>query len=385
MAVVTRHTREGGVLLITLWMVLTWGCGKLSYTDAGGREAAVDKAVDRAVDSAAPGCTNGKEDGDETDVDCGGKTCSKRCAISKKCKTGRDCMSGLCQSSSSGAATCTIPKMKWIKVVAGTFDMGSPTGESCRDTDEDSHNVKLSRAFEISNIEVTQAQFSARMGYNPSTYSCSNCPVETVAWHAAAAYCNALSTEAGLPSCYSCSSQTVNKMLKWSCDNDKSYAKSKIYKCPGFRLPTEAEFEYAYRANTDWPYYIGKNESTKCTSCDKKNPDLMLNIIGWYCGNSMAQPNPVGTKIPNTWGLYDMAGNVTEWCHDWYDKYSFVPGNTLLDPWGAEKSNTRVVRGGDTGDKAQSLRAAFRSDLKPTVTMASVGFRCARILVPNSN
>ena len=270
----------------------------------------------------------------------------------------------------------------WRTIKAGTFVMGSPTTELCRGGDEEQHQVKLTHGFKILATEVTQGEFKAAMGYNPAYFpSCgSTCPVENVSWHQAVAYANALSKKAGLKACYTCTG--INTSV--SCLVASAYDGGKIYKCPGYRLPTEAEWEYAYRAGTKTPFYNGK--ITQCYH----SKDSVLDKIGWYSCNAMVSyagcynPNswcgskcmgtlPVGRKQPNDWGLYDMAGNVGEWCHDWYDGY---PSSSVTDPWGPSKDWTRVVRGGSWRSGVREARAADRQDgNNPKYPDEKIGFR----------
>jgi formylglycine-generating enzyme required for sulfatase activity len=253
-----------------------------------------------------------------------------------------------------------------------TFSMGSPTGEPCQDSDEDQHPVTLTHQFEITAHEVTQGVFQAVMGYNPSFFSScgSSCPVEYVNWHEAAAYCNALSAKAGLASCYSCSGTGTSV----SCGEATTYSGAGVYDCPGYRLPTEAEWEFAYRAGTTTAYPNGANDSSKCNTCSAV--DANANMIGWYCFNSGSTTHPVGQKAANAWGLRDMAGNVWEWCHDWYQ--ISLGSSAATDPWGAVLGSGRVLRGGSWYFGATHLRAAARRDLSPTNRPYDVGFRCAR-------
>jgi len=145
----------------------------------------------------------------------------------------------------------------FVKINKGTFKMGSPAAEKCHYTDEEQHDVTLTHDFEIQTTEVTQAQFKALMSYNPSVFkSCGdNCPVEKVKWYEAAAYCNALSAKIGYAQCYTCTNSGTMVTCTWAV----GYENEKTYKCPGYRLPTEAEWEYAYRAGTQTAYYNGAN------------------------------------------------------------------------------------------------------------------------------
>jgi formylglycine-generating enzyme required for sulfatase activity len=276
-----------------------------------------------------------------------------------------------------------------------TFLMGSPASEPCRGSNEDLHQVTFSRRFEIQATEVTQGQFQALMGYNPADFAacgCS-CPVEMVYWHEAAAYCNALSANAGLAQCYSCTGTGASV----SCSEATAYSGQKVYDCPGYRLPTEAEWEYAYRAGTTTAYYNGANDPATCSTCSSK--DANADKIGWYRANSgvgysgcydfrvsgcssCAGPHPVGQKQPNAWGLYDMAGNVWEWCHDWYQ--ANLGSAAVTDPWGSGPGpGGRVVSGGGSWyNTADDMRAARRGGYAPGNRGFIFGFRCARSMTP---
>ena len=270
-----------------------------------------------------------------------------------------------------------VPDMKpsapgtWVTIKAGTFQMGSPDGtgtqpkELCRSSDETQHQVTLTHKFEIQTTEVTQGQFTSLMGYSPSYFpSCGGtCPVEQVNWHEAAAYANALSAKAGKANCYACTGSGTSV----TCSEATAYAGAKVYTCPGYRLPTEAEWEYAYRAGTTTAFYNGG--ITNCYGADSN-----ANKIGWYSINSSSKTHPAGQKIPNAWGLSDMAGNVWEWCHDWYGTY---PTTSVTDPLGTSGSY-RVLRGGSWGCYPSYMRAAARYSFTPTSRYGNLGFRCAR-------
>lgn len=259
----------------------------------------------------------------------------------------------------------------WTEVKPVPFWMGSPTTESCRQLYETQHHVTLSNPFRIQNTEVTQGRFNAYMGYNVSYNSkCGgSCPVERVNWHEAVAFCNRVSSSNGLTECYACSGSGQSIQ----CMEAAAFKDDKIYSCPGFRLPTEAEWEYAYRASTTTAYYLGKNDETLCSHC--ATLDTAAGKMAWYCANSSSNTSPVAGKQPNALGLYDMAGNVQEWCHDWYQPDLGAASTT--DPVGFGMTD-RVIRGGGWDQEPQALRAAARDHAQPTFRNYSLGFRCVR-------
>jgi formylglycine-generating enzyme required for sulfatase activity len=273
---------------------------------------------------------------------------------------------------------CGCKTMGYVSISAGTFNMGSPSSEPCRSPPggsiETLHQVTLTHDFEISDHEVTQEEFLNMMGYNPSYFSScgKTCPVESITWSEATAYCTSLSSKEALKYCYSCTGigTTVN------CQEATQYRGSMIYNCPGFRLPTEAEWEYAYRAGTTTVYYNGSNDFSACFSCVMK--DANADSIGWSCSNSSSKTHAVKQKSNNAWGLYDMAGNVWEWCNDWYQQDLGIASAT--DPSGPVSGNSRRLRGGSYYFNAPYLRAAMRYNDNPASSKSYVGFRCVRSL-----
>ena len=259
---------------------------------------------------------------------------------------------------------------KWVTIKPGSYTMGSPKTEPCREMEglkETEHKVTLTRSFEISTTEVTQAQFHARMWYNPSKHvACGkDCPVEMVSWNEAAAYCNTLSVEKGVSRCYACKGSGKGV----TCKEATAYTKGKVYDCPGYRLPTDAEFEYAHRAGTTTALYNGP--IVKCLDMD-----VNADKIGWH-RYITTKPKPVAKKLPNPWGLYDMPGNVKEWCHDWMINELGTKAQT--DPWGQdEEFFFRIVRSGSWYGKTHAMRSAHRFNKPPTYRCQGIGLRCVR-------
>jgi formylglycine-generating enzyme required for sulfatase activity len=317
-------------------------------------------------------CGDGvKNGGEECDmIDLGGVTC-----VSKGFTSGTPGCTSSCTLHFGGCHTAG-----YVHVIKGSFMMGSPTTEPCREPKgifkETQHNVTLARDFEISAEETTQGAFQAAMSYNPSSNTAcgSDCPVESVTWHEAAAYCNALSAQKGLTKCYSCtgSGATVACVLA----SGFTGTPKTIYDCPGYRLPTEAEWEYAYRAKTTPAYYNGPNDGTKCDECTVA--DANLDKIAWYCFNAGNSIHTVGLKTANVWGILDMSGNVHEWCHDGF--VDDLGPAAQLDPLGPEAATARVVRGGAYNAAPKWHRAAFRDDQPGLTPHHSVGFRAVRTL-----
>ena len=258
-------------------------------------------------------------------------------------------------------------EIELLGIPAGRFTMGSPDDEPGRDDEEVQHEVTLTRTFLLSRTEVTQGQWESVMNTNPSLLDTPSLPMGDVNWWDTLEYTNRLSVSEGLVACYTLTGCTGTPGWNFSCTGvSVNAADGNPLLCAGYRLPTESEWEYAYRAGTTTAFYNG---GITDTDCDDPN----LDQIGWYCGNG-SRREVVGLSLPNAWGLYDMAGNVFEWCWDWYGTY---PG-AVSDPLGPTTGSFRVFRGGSFFIDASFARAAFRGFIAPSVRGSSFGFRLAR-------
>lgn len=245
------------------------------------------------------------------------------------------------------APTKVVSTIVMKEIPAGAFTMGSS------DTVDDPgayppHQVTLS-AFKMSETDVTQEQYLAVMDTNPSHFDtgtgASLRPVENVSWHDAVKYCNALSLLSGFTAVYDTSA--------WTADFSKT----------GYRLPTEAQWEYACRAGSTTEYWWGSDTNG-------------MGARTWSYYNSDSTTHPVATKLANAYGLYDMTGNVWQWCNDWYGDYT---AGAETDPTGASTGSYRVLRGGswynDDGGGGIGVRSGFRYVSNPAYGHKDQGFR----------
>jgi sulfatase modifying factor 1 len=259
--------------------------------------------------------------------------------------------------------------MQLVAVGAGTFAMGSPVGEPERDNHETQRQVTLTRPFYLGVYEVTQNEFTLVMGFNPSTVRGSDrLPVQTVSWFDAISFCNRLSKLDGLEAAYETSnlgmdgSHITNAEVRW------------ISSSSGYRLPTEAEWEFACRAGTTTPFSFGGTVSSEQANFDGLTP-----YNKGPKGQFRNHPLEVDAFPPNAFGLYQMSGNVFEWVWDYCDQF---PANRQTDPIGPERGTQRVRRGGAYTSPARHMRCAVRHGVPPSAPLFHHGFRVARNIVP---
>lgn len=221
--------------------------------------------------------------------------------------------------------------MKLVLIHPGSFTMGSPVGEVGRKENETPHEVTISKSYYLGIYEVTQGEYEKVMGKNPSRNKGVRLPVEEVTWLDADTFCSKLS----------------------EMPDEKSAGRQ-------YRLPTEAEWEYACRAKNRTAFSFADSAE-------------WLEEFAWSCQKE-GNIHPVGEKKPNSWGLYDMHGNVWEWCEDWFGDY---PIDDVTDPEGPSSGSLVVFRGGAWDTSAAYCRAAYRGRLDPLVLSDSHGFRVA--------
>jgi formylglycine-generating enzyme required for sulfatase activity len=266
----------------------------------------------------------------------------------------------------AGPETGAPPDLVYIH--GGAFTMGSPLSEVSRRDNETQRRVTVG-PFYLGKYEVTQEEYEAVMGTNPSYFKGKRLPVERTSWYDAVEYCNRRSEREGLTPAY-----TIDKtredpsntnpfdplrwLVVWNRDAD------------GYRLPTEAEWEYACRAGTATPFNTGDNITTESANYDGNFP-YNNKPRGLYREHT----TETGSFPPNPWGLYDMHGNVMEWCWDWYGSYD---PEARTAPPGAASGASRIRRGGSWVSDARHVRSAYRPSVVPSYRDNYLGFRLAR-------
>jgi len=233
--------------------------------------------------------------------------------------------------------TYTNPlQMEFHQIEPGGFNMGSPKDEPERISGETLHHVSITRPYLLSVHLVSQKLWKRVMGNNPSQFKRDEqCPVENISWDKAVEFCKKL------------------------CARDKR----------NYRLPTEAEWEYACRAATESPFYTGQGITTNDANFNGRMP-----YPGSPKGSNLKRTSPIGQFSANPWGLFDMHGNVWEWCQDWYDRYSL---SDTVDPKGPPRGRLKVCRGGSWQNSARRCRSACRRAEEEAFADFSVGLRVA--------
>jgi len=258
-----------------------------------------------------------------------------------------------------------------LELPGGEFWMGSPQSEPDRPDDETRHRVRVS-PFAMAKYPVTQKLYQEVMEQSPSHFKGDSLPVEQLSWFDAVRFCNKLSDRVGLQPCYRIVEPQQGKGKPTDGEEAQAEAQPEVewdQMANGYRLPTEAEWEYACRAGTETAYGFGDDPA-------------QLGEYAWFNGNSKGRTHEVGMKKANGWDLHDLHGNVWEWCWDWYAAYQVTDDNdksvSLICPIGPLSGEGRVLRGGSFDGEPWFLRSALRDGGVPVFRNRGWGFRCVR-------
>jgi formylglycine-generating enzyme required for sulfatase activity len=354
-------------------LVLAWlpACLLLASDPSDPPQPPGNDATDE-VGTDAGGCSEG--DCGDTAPLCGDGACQEgwvgdRCDASEDCQADPLWGEGICS-----AGRCA--EADFVRVPAGSFIMGCPSGVDVdclpNATTTAQIEVVLTRTYFVQTHEVTQQEWLLRMDEEPSKNRCAagtlgRCllPVERVNWYEALLYANRLSAEQGLLPCYDLDDCTGEEL---TCTEVGFAGLS----CLGYRLPSEAEWEYMARAETTSDYFSGQLEEDQ-DDCDDGPPEL--DAIAWYCGNSDNHTHSVQSLTANPWGLYDVAGNVSEWV--WDDHVDGVNG-PLIDPLGPADGGEHVQRGGSYNGRPRHLQHGSLHRAPSSERKEQVGFRLVR-------
>ncbi len=397
-----KHNRN--IVFLAVLAILSWNCSRLGFEEfdpSNPLTCADDETTDGSLCELADGSSGicivamggcvKSECGDGFPDPLANETCDDGNAEPNDGCT-PDCLVQIgWQCDDVQPSRCAVGAM--IDLKANSFTMGAPVDEEGRENDEIQHEVILTHDFSISSTEITQDEFENLMGWNPSSFSgCANCPVENISWYDVLAYANQLTLQENGTPCYLltdviCENQNSAGSGYMDCMNSTAggidsatvdlNTVTSVYKCTGFRLPTEAEWEYATRAGDPRATYNGNLDANHL---ELEQPNDVLDPIAWFCKE---QTHAKGSRLPNNWGLYDTLGNVWEWCWDRYDDY---PEGPLVDPVGAITDMPPTRRGGGWGagwfDAARYLRAANRWEADPGHRENCIGARIARSIHP---
>jgi len=260
---------------------------------------------------------------------------------------------------------------KFVLIYGGSFKIGSLESESKRNDDEGpAHSVRVN-SFYISKYLVTQKEYKDVMGKNPSNFPGDNNPVEMVCWYDTIEYCNRLSIKEGFSPAYNLFGSTNPD--DWDVQGPKWDSITINLDSKGYRLPTEAQWEYACRAGTTTPFYTGDKISSLQANFNGTSP-----YGNSAAGDYLKKTTPVGSYPANPWGLFDMHGNVWEWCWDWKENYT---SDNKIDPTGPVSGKYRAERGGSWSSGGNNIRSAIRSYDFPSIKGYNDGFR---LVLPKS-